>query len=237
MSSINGTVKAPVANTPLTAKQTKILDNTGKFAGAKADHNKPLRGLVGKVVDRFVASPLAATRNTQARQLHEVAAGVRKGTVSAKEAEALLQSQQTVASATQRAMSDGKLSVKEKIELSAMQQNAQKLIDTAVKSGLSSSLNGIVNIFNTPAKRQADQLDKLADGIAKGTITRAETGKLLGQQEQIADARGDADSTQESTALKSQQTRADEDLERHSKSGTQLDLKKIATTIGRKIAG
>jgi hypothetical protein len=242
MTSITGIVSPATLNTSLTAKQPRIADPKVAVSKPNESHNKPLPHLPGKVQERgphkadgFTARPPdSAGRATQARQLHQIAEGVRSGKLSSKEAESLLKGQQDIFGASSRAMADGKLTAREGIELTARQANAQKVIDAALKGGersLSSALG-----LDKGARTQATQLDKLATGIATGTITRAETGHLLGQQVSIADARGDADTTPEKSDVSNQLAKAGQELERHGKAGTQLDkvvkLDKVHAAVG-----
>ena len=165
-----------------------------------------------------------AMDTTQSSQLHQVADGLRKGTVSAKEAETLLKSQQDFTAKRNTAMADGKLSAKEQIELQLIQQNLQKQISAAAKDA-GGSLNAIFTGFDKSIGQQAGQLDKLADGIGKGDVTRNEARTLLGQQVEIADARGDADSVKEHAEVTSLLSKADKTLESYSKPGNQQLVK------------
>lgn len=178
---------------------------------------------LGKAGDHFMAASTdSRLRATQAQQLHEIAAGVRSGSLGAKDAEMLLKAQQDVFTKRSSAMADGKMTAKETIELQLVQQNVQTMIDTLVQngSGKISSVSGLA----PAARQQATQLDKLANGLSQGTITPAETGKLLQQQTDIADKRGDADSASENAAVNAQLTQAGKDIDRHSQQGTQLDF-------------
>jgi hypothetical protein len=226
MTSINGTVKPTTINTTLTpAQEQMVAAKPGKDLG------KSVADAARRISDVFVtARANTAMNNTQAGQLHQVADGMRKGTISTKEAEGLLKSQQEFTAKARSAMADGKLSAKEQIELQVVQQNLQAQI-TAAAQGAGGSLGSIFTGLDKNNGRQAAQLDKLADGIAQGTVTRSEASSLLGQQVGIADARGDADSAKESTAVTSQLDRADKTLENYSKPGNQLS--KIAIAVGR----
>ncbi|WP_224366579.1 hypothetical protein [Hyalangium versicolor] len=167
-----------------------------------------------------IFSPDRKTRATQGNQLHEIADGVRSGSITAQESETLLKEQQAIADAQKQAMSDGKLSLAEKLKLGLMQARADRNIQQA-------SHNGSRDFFaplNANAQRQAGQIDQLATGRTNGNITNSEASKLLGQQVEIADARGDADSKPEAAQLQSQLSKADGDIARHSKPGTQLDV-------------
>jgi len=167
--------------------------------------------------------PDAKTRGTQANQLDQISNGVRNGSVTAQEAERLLKEQQDIATYQQKAMADGKLSKEEQLTLGSMQAHAALNVFQA-------SHNGDRNAFaklDPNAQRQADQIDRIADGRRSGTITNTEAKELLGDQVEIADARGDADSVKERAELDSQLNAADRDIKYHSKAGTQFHLKPL----------
>lgn len=238
MASITGTVSSVSLNTALTSKQERILDPKVAVTKPRETQAKPGKEIPGKVI--MAGAHKADTASaTQAKQLHQIADGVRSGKLSAKVAETLLKGQQDIFTATSAAMADGKLTAKESIELAARRSNAQKALDAALKGG-KPSLGSVLGLDKN-AKTQAAQLDKLATGIATGNITRAETGHLLGQQVTIADARGDADTAAEKNGVSNKLASADKELERHGKAGTQLDkigkLEKVHVAVGRPIKG
>lgn len=225
---INSSVAAPaVARTA----ETKIAAET-----KPAVEGKPTTGLVAR--DEFqrgpggcfppfphplppVFQPDAKSRATQAGQLDQISNGVRNGSVTAQEAERLLKEQQDIAAYQQKAMADGKLSKEEQLQLASMQAKAALNVYQA-------SHNGDRNAFaklDQNAQRQADQIGRLADGRRSGNITNSEAGELLGDQVEIADARGDADSVKERAELAGKLSAADRDINYHSKAGTQFHLK------------
>ena len=162
----------------------------------------------------------AQTRATQANQLDQISKGVANGSVTAQEAETLLKEQQNISSFQQKAMSDGKLSVEERLQLAVMQSKAALNVHQA-------SNNGDRNLFaqfDQTAQRQAAQIGQIADGRRSGNITNYEAGHVLGDQVEIADARGDADTLGERLVLNSKLNKADRDIKNHSRPGTQLDI-------------
>ncbi|HYI02105.1 hypothetical protein, partial [Hyalangium sp.] len=188
------------------------------------DEFKPGKPGIG-IIKPFPLPPLfqpdAKTRATQANQLGQVADGVRDGSITAQESEKLLKEQQDIAAYQQKAMADGKLSKGEQLQLGVMQARAALNVHQA-------STNGDRNLFaglDKNAQRQADQIDQIAAGRRSGNITNTEAGELLGDQVEISDARGDADSVGERLELGSKLNEADGEIKHHSKPGTQWDLK------------
>lgn len=171
----------------------------------------------------FLQPSDAKVRANQGNQLHDIAGGTRNGSITAQEGEKLLQEQQKIADATRQAMSDGLLTVAEQLKLGLMQAQAQAHISEARGNGDRSLLAGL----DSNAQRQADQIDRLANGRTNGTITNSEAGELLGQQVGVADARGDADTVAERQALGGKLDNADKELSRHSAPGTQFDWKPV----------
>lgn len=166
-------------------------------------------------------SPDRQSRATQGEQLHEVADGVRNGSITAKESEELLKEQKAIADAQKAAMADGKLSIGERVKLAVMQARAEAHIEQA--SG-NKDRNFLAH-FDSDAQRQAGQIDRIANGRTSGNVTNTEASELLGQQVEVADARGDADSAAENFALDRKLDNADKEISRHSAPGTQFDLK------------
>jgi hypothetical protein len=123
---------------------------------------------------------------TQARQLHEIAEGVRNGNITAQEAERLLAQQEAIAKATNQAMADGKLTQGEKLKLQLMQAQA----DYNIYQSSNNSQRDAGACRNSTAQTQANQIDQIANGRRSGNITANEATGLLDQQERIADARG-----------------------------------------------
>lgn len=161
----------------------------------------------------------AQTRATQGDQLHDIAEGVRNGSVTEKEAQKLLAEQQKIADAQKAAMADGKLTLGERLHLAMMQNRAGQNIDSAQGN----KDRDFFAAFDKDAQRQAGQIDQLANGRTSGTITNSEAGKLIGQQADIAGARDNTGVfSQALTNL--QQNEAQKDLDRHSKPGTQFDF-------------
>jgi hypothetical protein len=190
-------------------------------AGTKVKH-LPGHGIVdGGCFPPFPTKPTAdaKTRATQGDQLHDIADGVRNGSLTEQEAETLLNEQKAIADAQKAAMADGKLSLGEKLRLSLMQGRAGQNIDRASHN----SQRDVFAHFDSDAQRQAAQIDQIANGRTNGNITNSEAGKLLGQQAQIADAR---DNTGGLSGLVAdlKQAQAQKDIDRHSKPGTQFDF-------------
>ncbi len=236
-SSITGVASAVTSlnSSKLTDVQQKMLE---KAPAATLGAAK-----VGQKVDRGPLLRLGAdtfVRAAQGRQLHAIADGMRNGTVSSKEAETLLQGQQEIATKLKTAMADGKLSTAERAELSAMQSNASKQLSTFEKpaatsgslGGVASAVSKVLAKLDTNGQHQANQVDALANGISNHTVTTSEAGKLLGQQVDVADSRGDADSVKERSEVTTKLAQADKDIARHSKPGTQLDLASLGSFIG-----
>ena len=81
------------------------------------------------------------------------------------------------------------------------------------------------------AQRQASQIDQIASGRTRGTITNSEAGHLLGDQARIA-GRRDLPGALNNSVTNLSQNRAQQDITRHSKPGTQLDLHSLPRTLG-----
>lgn len=131
--------------------------------------------------------PGDANGRAQGRQLHDIADGVRNGSITSQEAERLLQQQENISKATDQAMADGKLTTEERLKLNLMRAHADLNIHQASTNGQ----RDFSARWDSGAQRQADQIDRIANGRANGTITANEATGLLDQQEQIADVRGD----------------------------------------------
>lgn len=171
----------------------------------------------------FMKPADARVRSNQGDQLHDIAEGTRNGSITAQESEKLLAEQQKIAEATRQAMADGKLSLGEQLKLSMMQATAQMHI----KEAGGNDSRTLFPMLDSNAQRQADQIDQLAKGRTSGNITNSEAGELLGQQVEVSDARGDADSAQERTELSNKLSATDKEIARHSAAGTQWDWKPL----------
>lgn len=196
----------------------------GEATSARLVEKRP--ALLGhSPLDSFSKLPASAkdVRTTQSQQLHQVADGVRDGSISGKESEKLLTEQKSIAEATQDALSDGKLSLRERIKLGAMQTLAADNIHEA--GGKVPDL--VLPRAPSPnAERQAGQIDRLADGRSNGSITDNEASKLLGQQAEISEARSGL-SVSGTLSVGKKLDAADDDLTRHSRPGEQRDLKSL----------
>jgi hypothetical protein len=122
----------------------------------------------------------------QGRQLHEIAEGVRNGSITAEEAERLLAQQESISKATDQAMADGKLTQEEKLRLQLMQAQA----DYNIYRAGNNNQRDLGARWNHTAQAQANQIDQIAHGRGNGNITASEATGLLDQQERIADLRG-----------------------------------------------
>jgi hypothetical protein len=169
------------------------------------------------------------TRAKQGDQLHDIADGVRNGSLTEKEAQKLLAEQQKIADAQKAAMADGKLDLGEKLKLGMMQRQAEQNINSATHN----SERDVFARFDKDAQRQASQIDQIANGRTNGNITNSEAGKLLGQQAHIAGAR-DNHSSLGGVFTDYQQDQAQKDIDRHSKPGTQFDFKPLPMPLYRK---
>jgi hypothetical protein len=222
----NPSVAPAVTRTPETKSTVaaKPAVETQVAPSLPRDEFKPGKPGIG-IIKPFPLPPLfqpdAKTRGTQANQLGQVADGVRDGSITAQESEKLLKEQQDIAAYQQKAMADGKLSKGEQLQLGVMQARAALNVHQA-------STNGDRNVFaglDQNAQRQADQIDQIAAGRRSGNVTNTEARELLGDQVEIADARGDADSLGERLELGNKLNEADREIKHHSKPGTQWDLK------------
>jgi hypothetical protein len=162
----------------------------------------------------------AGTRAAQGSQLHEIADGVRNGSITKEEATGLLDEQKAIANAQREAMADGHLSFFERIKLAGMQGRAERNIQGAE--------HNFSRDFFAPLKEsaqtQASQIDQIANGRTNGNITNSEAGKLLGQQASISAGRDNGGFIgQLMTDI--QQRQAQGDIDRHSRPGTQIDFK------------
>jgi hypothetical protein len=190
----------------------------------------------GRIVDSFDAGPQAATmlREGQASQLRQIADGMRSGSITAKEAETLLKQQKQIADSSQSAMANGKMTLGEFKNLVAQQRQASANILLAGRNS-ESTLPSRPSLFNpSTTTSQAAQLDRLATGRNSGNITGSELSKLLGQQVQIADGRGDADTTKESSEVRTALNQASKDITRHSKEGTQISFAGVGIAVAKK---
>jgi hypothetical protein len=176
---------------------------------------KPLPGR--PIIDGFFPRADAHAR-AQGRQLHEIADGVRNGSITEQEAERLLKQQQDLTKAHTEAKADGKITKEEALRLRLMEAKA----DLSIHVAGNNKDRDVFARFDSDAQRQANQLDRLANGRSNGNITNSEASKLLGQQVAIADARGDADSPLENFMLNRQLAQADRDIKHHSRPGTQF---------------
>jgi hypothetical protein len=165
----------------------------------------------------------AKTRTTQANQLDQIAQGVRNGSITAQESEKLLAEQAKISDYQKQAMSDGFMSQEERLRLDVMQSGAALSTFQAANNG---DRNAFAR-FDGNAQRQADQIGRIADGRRSGNVTNTEAGELLRDQVEIADARGDADSAVEFTALNGKLNAADKEITYHSKAGTQFHFKPL----------
>lgn len=223
---------APAA-TPLTARPSETLSpakqlpvqNTVPLTHQPLKTELPLtKQLPGRPADTFAS---AQSRTQQGNQLHDIAGGVRNGSITEKEAKSLLAEQQNIANHQKSAMADGKLSLGERLSLGLEQGRAGQNIDQA-------KTNGDRDVFarlDKDAQRQAGQIDQIADGRTRGTITNSEAGHLLGDQSRIA-GRRDLAGSLNNAVTNLDQNRAQQDITRHSKPGTQLDLGSLPRTLG-----
>ncbi|KFE60797.1 hypothetical protein [Hyalangium minutum] len=210
-------------STPVASRPTETQSLVAQKPAVEA---KPaeIRQLPGRPVDSFfdpslLKRPDAQTRATQGDQLHDIADGVRNGSLTEQEAQKLLAEQQKIADAQKEAMADGKLTLGERLKLAMMQGRAGQNIDSAKGN----SDRDVFARFDKDAQRQAGQIDQLANGRTSGNITHSEAGKLIGQQAEIAGARNNQGALSELvTGMK--QSEAQKDLDRHSKPGTQFDF-------------
>ena len=170
-----------------------------------------------------IFQPDAKTRATQANQLDQIAQGVRNGSLTAQEAEKLLAEQAKISDYQKQAMADGFLSKEEQLRLDVMQS-------TAALNNFQAANNGDRNAFarfDGNAQRQADQISRIADGRRSGNVTNSESGHLLRDQVEIADARGDADSPGERAALQGKLNAADRDIKYHGQQGNQFHFEPL----------
>jgi len=223
---------APVVSRPSETQSLVAAKPTVETKPATDLKHLPGPGIVdGGCFPPFPIKPAAdaKTRATQGDQLHEIADGVRDGSLTEKEAEKLLTEQQAIADAQKAAMADGKLTLGEKLKLAVMQGRAEQNIDRATHN----SQRDVFARFDKDAQRQAGQIDQIANGRTSGNITNSEAGKLLGQQAHIADAR-DNQGPFGNLLTNLQQGQAQKDIDRHSKPGTQFDFKPLPMPIYRK---
>jgi hypothetical protein len=165
----------------------------------------------------------AKTRNTQANQLDQISQGVRNGSITAQESEKLLAEQAKISDYQKQAMSDGFLSQEERLRLDVMQAGAAL---NTFQAANNSDRNAFARLDGN-AQRQADQISQIANGRRSGNVTNTESGELLREQVEIADARGDADSPAERIELNNKLNAADRDIKFHGQAGTQGHLKPL----------
>ena len=98
--------------------------------------------------------PGDANGRTQARQLHDIAEGVRNGSITPEEAQRLLKQQESVSKATEQAMADGKLTTEEKLKLQLMQAGA----DLNIYQAGHNNQRDFFAAFDSTAQKQASQI-------------------------------------------------------------------------------
>jgi hypothetical protein len=187
-------VSKPAAELKSTAPEVKSTPAGLKsMVDLKPVHGKPENwcgtGIVsGGCFPPFPPFPGVGDANgrAQGRQLHEIAEGVRNGSITAQEAERLLAQQEAISKATEQAMADGKLTQGEKLKLQLQQAQAAYNI---YQAGNNSQRDAGAR-WSTTAQTQANQIDQIANGRRNGNITASEASGLLDQQERIADVRG-----------------------------------------------
>jgi hypothetical protein len=177
--------------------------------GRRGDQLSPFKPLPGGDLDARV----------QGKQLHDIAEGVRNGSITSNEAEKLLAQQKELADATAAAKADGKVTLGERLRLAAMEAKTGKAIDQA-KNNFQRDFSAP---FDPSAQKQASQIDRIANGRQNGNITHTEASKLLGQQKDIADHRNDGNFFG-SFLANHEQNQAEGDIRRHSRPGTQHDF-------------
>jgi hypothetical protein len=168
------------------------------------------------------------SRATQGNQLHQIADGVRSGSLTEREAQGLLKEQEAISNYQKSAMADGRLSLGERIHLAVMQGQAQGHISSARGNFERDFFAG----FDSQAQRQAGQIDQIANGRANNTITNSEAGKLLGQQADIASTLGSSNPWVKHLLGDLQQAAAQSDITRHSRPGTQIDFQPFRVGVG-----
>jgi hypothetical protein len=127
--------------------------------------------------------------NTQANQLETIQKGVKSGAVTEKEASKLLAQQAKVAEAASKAAADGVITATEAATIQRLQARA----------GLDVFLAGHNGSHASPrdpalAKKQASQIDRIAQGVRSGSLTGAEANTLLTDQADIAHTAAEAQS-------------------------------------------
>ncbi len=187
-------VSKPAAELKSTATEVKSTPAELKsMVDLKPVHGKPENwcgtGIVsGGCFPPFPPFPGVGDANgrAQGRLLHEIAEGVRNGSITAEEAERLLAQQESISKATDQAMADGKLTQEEKLRLQLLQAQA----DYNIYRAGNNNQRDLGARWNSTAQTQANQIDQIANGRRSGNITASEATGLLDQQERIADLRG-----------------------------------------------
>ena len=226
----NGNVTHKEAS-KLLGQQTQIADARGNmdsmFDVARVDHQQNQAsgsinhlGRRGDQLSPFKPLPGGdRDARVQGKQLHDIAEGVRNGSITSNEAEKLLAQQKELADATAAAKADGKVTLGERLRLAAMEAKAGKAIDQAKNNFQRDPFAR----FDSSAQKQASQIDRIANGRTNGNVTHTEASKLLGQQERIADHRNDGNFIG-SFMANMEQSQADGDIRHHSRPGTQRDF-------------
>ncbi len=210
----SATVATPAVSRSEVSKSTPTLKSTAELKPA----------VERKPVDEFCIAPGGcfprpipfppfprpgdANGRTQARQLHDIAEGVRNGSITPQEAERLLKQQENISQATERAMADGKLTTEEKLKLQLMQAQADLNIYQAGHNGQ----RDFFARFDSTAQEQAKQIDQIANGRTNGNITASEASELLDEQKDIAEERGDAHSFFDRLLVQLEQAQAGGDI-------------------------
>lgn len=161
--------------------------------------------------------PGDANGRTQAKQLHEIADGVRNGSITPAEAERLMKQQANISKATDAAMADGKLSTEEKLKLTLMQAQA----DLSTYQAEHNSDRNLLSVFDSTAQQQASQIDQIANGRANGNVTANEASKLLKEEAGIAHDRGNKKSELGDLMLRVKMAQAGLDIAVDSRPGDQ----------------
>lgn len=142
------------------------------------------------ILDKFLTPSRSENlAKNQAGQLDSIEKGVKSGALTEKEASKLLTEQANVSEATSAAAADGVITAQESAKIQLMQAKAGLDVFLA-------SHNGTHAAPQDPAvaKKQASQLDRIAQGVRSGSLTGDEASTLLKDQADIAQTVSDAQS-------------------------------------------
>lgn len=130
-----------------------------------------------------------SVKDAQGENLSKLSDGVRNGSITANEAKTLLKNEATFSKLAQQANADGKISVQESRELKQLSKALGSDIEQAASNNQRDLFLPIRGGPQTTRTTQANQLESIAEGAKKGSLSFNELNDLSAQQMGIADLR------------------------------------------------